>query len=99
MSGMKPAFVALTALVYLTMPVYAAVQELAVIVVRSRGGEVTSFPVVETIHKNNICHVTEAPAQVPAHIRDMAQEVAESAVACLEGKHTKAANMPYLKHA
>ena len=40
--------------------------ELAVMVVRSRDGTVASFPVVQTIHKNNICSTTEAPAQVPA---------------------------------
>lgn len=40
------------------------VKELAVMVVRSRDGSVASYPVVETIHRDNICWVTEAPADV-----------------------------------
>lgn len=54
-------------------------------VARSRNGELKSFPVVETIHKDNICHTTEAPARIPSSIRLKAQQVAQQAVACLEG--------------
>lgn len=61
------------------------VKELAVMVVRSRDSTVVSYPVVETIHKDNICHVTEAPAGVPVQIQQRAKEVAEKAVACLNG--------------
>ncbi|GLI58850.1 hypothetical protein VaNZ11_000616 [Volvox africanus] len=61
------------------------VKELAVMVVRSRDGKVVSYPVVETIHKNNICHVTEAPADVPPAVQAKAREVAEQAISCLEG--------------
>ncbi|EFJ50970.1 hypothetical protein VOLCADRAFT_88132 [Volvox carteri f. nagariensis] len=61
------------------------VKELAVMVVRSRDGKVVSYPVVETIHKNNICHVTEAPADVSPAVQAKAQEVAEKAISCLEG--------------
>lgn len=61
------------------------VKELAVMAVRSRDGAVVSYPVVETIHKNNICHVTEAPAGVPSQIQQRAKEVAEKAVCCLNG--------------
>lgn len=59
--------------------------ELAVMVVRSRDGSVTSYPVVQTIHKNNICHTTETPALVPAAAQAAAKQVAENAVACLQG--------------
>ena len=55
-------------------------------VARSRNGETKAFPVVETIHKDNICHTTEAPARVPTDIQLRAQQVASQAVACLEGK-------------
>lgn len=41
------------------------VKELAVMVMRARDGCVASYPVVETVHKDNICWVTEAPADVP----------------------------------
>lgn len=59
--------------------------ELAVMVVRSRNGSVKSFPVVQTIHKDNICHTTEAPACVPKEIQQSALEAAERAVSCLKG--------------
>lgn len=61
------------------------VKELAVMVVRSRDGSVVSYPVVETIHKDNICHVTEAPANVPEAIQQRARQVAEQAVSSLSG--------------
>ena len=61
------------------------VQELAVMVARSRNGDTKAFPVVETIHKDNICHTTQAPARVPPDTLLKAQQVAERAVACLEG--------------
>ena len=52
---------------------------------RACNGEVKAFSVVETIHKDNICHTTEAPARVPPQIQLNAQQVATQAVACLEG--------------
>ncbi|KAG2445813.1 hypothetical protein HXX76_000417 [Chlamydomonas incerta] len=61
------------------------VKELAVMVVRNRDGGVVSYPIVETIHKNNICHVTEAPAGVPPSVEAKARAVAEKAIACLDG--------------
>ncbi|KAG2498284.1 hypothetical protein HYH03_003545 [Edaphochlamys debaryana] len=61
------------------------VKELAVMVVRSRGNSVVSYPVVETIHKDNICHVTEAPAEVAPSLQAKARAIAEKAIACLEG--------------
>ncbi|GAB4822141.1 hypothetical protein N2152v2_009187 [Parachlorella kessleri] len=59
--------------------------ELAVMVARSRDGSIMSFPVVQTIHKNNICHTTETPALVPPAVQARAREVAEHAVECLQG--------------
>lgn len=59
--------------------------ELAVMVVRSRDGSTVSYPVVQTIHKNSICHTTETPAVVPESVKLEAQKVAESAVKCLQG--------------
>ncbi|KAF9924062.1 phosphoribosylaminoimidazole carboxylase ade2, partial [Modicella reniformis] len=72
-------------------------RELAVMVVRSITGQVKSYPVVETIHKNSICHLVFAPAQVGRglngtldetfanSIQDQARQVAENAVASLSG--------------
>lgn len=45
-------------------------KELAVMVARSTIGEIKAYPVVETIHKNNICHTVFAPASIsPAAIK------------------------------
>ena len=58
-------------------------------VARSRGGETRAFPVVETVQKDSICHVTEAPAQVSNAARQEATRVAERAVATLEGSSSQ----------
>ncbi|XP_077225852.1 phosphoribosylaminoimidazole carboxylase, putative / AIR carboxylase isoform X2 [Tasmannia lanceolata] len=61
------------------------VKELAVIVARGRDNSISCYPVVETIHKDNICHIVEAPANVSGKIRKLAIGVAEKAVSSLEG--------------
>lgn len=52
---------------------------------RARDGAVRAFPVVETVHRDSILLVAEAPAAVPPEVQSRAQEIAERAVACLEG--------------
>ncbi len=72
-------------------PLYAEkwvpfVKEIAVMVVRSRSGEVASYPVVETVHKDNICHLVFAPLRSrDPSIASRAREVAENAVKTLQG--------------
>ncbi|OVA14682.1 N5-carboxyaminoimidazole ribonucleotide mutase PurE domain [Macleaya cordata] len=61
------------------------VKELAVIVARGRDNSLSCYPVVETIHKDNICHIVKAPADVSWKIRKLATDVAERAVSSLEG--------------
>ncbi|KAM3738967.1 hypothetical protein ACB098_09G170000 [Castanea mollissima] len=61
------------------------VKELAVIVARGRDNSILCYPVVETIHKENICHVVKAPANVSWDIRKRATDVAYKAVSSLEG--------------
>ncbi|KAL9681781.1 hypothetical protein QQ045_013569 [Rhodiola kirilowii] len=60
-------------------------KELAVIVARGRDNTLKCYPVVETIHKENICHIVKAPASVPWRIKELATDVACRAVASLEG--------------
>lgn len=60
-------------------------KELSVIVARSRDGCTVCYPVVETIHKDNICHVVEAPAEIPEKMKKLATSVAERAIKSLEG--------------
>ncbi|CAN8287350.1 unnamed protein product [Cochlearia groenlandica] len=61
------------------------VKELAVIVARGRDGSLACYPVVETIHRDNICHIVKAPADVPWKINKLATDVAEKAAGSLEG--------------
>ena len=61
------------------------VKELAVIVSRGRNACICSFPVVETTHKDSICHTVVSPAQVAPDIAEAAMQVAERAVGSLSG--------------
>ncbi|KAI8983988.1 phosphoribosylaminoimidazole carboxylase [Mycotypha africana] len=72
------------------LPLYAEkwapfVKELAVMVVRRANGEVRSYPVVETIHKNSICHLVIAPAQIDGSIAKKAASIAENAIKAFPG--------------
>jgi phosphoribosylaminoimidazole carboxylase len=72
-------------------PLYAEkwvpfVKEIAVIVVRSTTGEVRSYPAVETVHKDNICHLVFAPLRSrDPHVAIRAQSIAEAAVKTFQG--------------
>lgn len=61
------------------------VKELAVIVARGKDNSILCYPAVETIHKENICHIVKAPAMVPWKVRKLATDVAHKAVSSLEG--------------
>jgi len=60
-------------------------KELAVMVVRSSSGLIRSYPTVETIHQDNICHLVFAPARVPPTTRLKAKILAENAIKTFEG--------------
>jgi phosphoribosylaminoimidazole carboxylase len=60
-------------------------KELAVMVVRSSKGLIRSYPTVETIHQDNICHIVYAPARVPYSARKNARILAENAVRTFKG--------------
>ena len=60
-------------------------KELAVMVVRTRDGNCTSYPIVETVHEDNICKLVFAPARIPAGIAEKARRLAEKAVASFWG--------------
>ncbi|KAI0302122.1 Phosphoribosylaminoimidazole carboxylase [Russula brevipes] len=60
--------------------------EIAVMVVRTAAGQTFPYPAVETIHKNNICHLVFAPFRSRDHqIAIRAQDIAERAVKSLSG--------------
>ena len=61
-------------------------KEIAVMVVRTTDGEVQSYPVVETVHKNNICHLVFAPLRCRDPVLSRkARLIAEAAVKSLSG--------------
>ncbi|KAG8901433.1 phosphoribosylaminoimidazole carboxylase ade2 [Tulasnella sp. 403] len=72
-------------------PLYAErwapfVKEIAVMVVRSASGEVVSYPTVETVHKDNICHLVFAPLRNrDPKLDERARKVAEDAIRTLDG--------------
>ncbi len=58
-------------------------KELAVIVTRGIHGEVTTYPVVETVQRDHVCHVVSAPASVAPETAARAAELARRAVAAV----------------
>ncbi|KAJ6544348.1 hypothetical protein B0H19DRAFT_1170409 [Mycena capillaripes] len=60
--------------------------EIAVMVVRSTTGEVRAYPAVETLHKENVCHLVFAPLRTrDATLSRRAQTVAEDAIKSFDG--------------
>ncbi|KAG6877938.1 phosphoribosylaminoimidazole carboxylase ade2 [Termitomyces sp. T32_za158] len=61
-------------------------REIAVMVVRTIDGEVQSYPAVETVHKDNICHLVFAPLRSrDPTLSKKARDVAEAAVKTFTG--------------
>jgi len=58
---------------------------LAVMVARTPNGDTVTYPVVETVHKNHICHVVKAPAGVHKAVSERAATIARRAVETVEG--------------
>ncbi|MBI3887476.1 ATP-grasp domain-containing protein [Candidatus Microgenomates bacterium] len=60
-------------------------KELAVVVARNTKGEISIYPVVETIHNNNICHLVIAPAPIDQKIATKARKLARKTMQQLQG--------------
>jgi len=60
------------------------VKELAVVSARSYDGTLVVYPVVETIHKNNICHIVKSPAPVSKELQEKAKKLAKEVLSSLE---------------
>lgn len=58
--------------------------ELAVIVVRTRN-ELKTYPVVQTIQKNHICHTVLAPAKISTALSKSAEKIAVDCVKAVDG--------------
>lgn len=60
-------------------------KELAVVAARTREGVVVTYPVVQTIHQDHICHMVIAPAPVPAKVTRTASRLAEKVLGVFGG--------------
>lgn len=56
------------------------VKELAVIITRGRDGATATYPLVETVQRDHVCHTVCAPALVAGEITDRAWDLARRAV-------------------
>ena len=56
------------------------VKELAVIITRGRDGATATYPLVETVQRNHICHLVRAPAPVATMVAEEALDLARRAV-------------------
>ena len=56
------------------------VSELAIIITTSRNGEVATYPLVESVQRDHICHIVRAPALVSDSITENAIDIAQRAV-------------------
>jgi 5-(carboxyamino)imidazole ribonucleotide synthase len=59
-------------------------RELAVIAARAASGEISIYPVVETVQTNQVCRRTIAPARITPHIAAKVKDIAKQIVTTLE---------------
>ncbi len=60
-------------------------KELAIMVARNTSGIINSYPVVETIHENNILNYLFSPASIDKKTKAKAKQIAEDAIKLLDG--------------
>ena len=60
-------------------------KELAIVAARTRDGDIKIYPLVETIHKDHICHMTLAPAPVSEEVARKAHDLAQNVLASFDG--------------
>lgn len=60
-------------------------RELAVVGARDLAGRIALYPVVETVHKDNICHEVFAPADIDPKTLQLAQELGRATIETFNG--------------
>jgi 5-(carboxyamino)imidazole ribonucleotide synthase len=60
-------------------------KEVSVIAARNTKGDITTYPVVENIHENNILKITIAPGRVSEVVRIKAEKIAKKTMEVLHG--------------
>ena len=73
-------------------------KELAVMVARSTKGDIAVYPVVETIHRDNICDTVLAPARISQRAKKNAQKLARKTMMQLQGAGVFGIEMFLLKN-
>lgn len=68
-------------------------RELSVVAAQDMTGGIALYPTVETVHKDNICHVVRAPAQIDPSINRDAHEIAYETVRSFWGAGVFAVEM------
>lgn len=63
-------------------------RELAVMITRGQDGEIVSYPMVETVQQDHICHTVIAPADIDQTLAHRASEIAKQAVVAIDGVGT-----------
>lgn len=59
--------------------------ELAVIIARSLNGSAVSYPLVQSVQRDHVCHEVLAPAPVPPETAQKALQIAQAAVSAVRG--------------
>ncbi len=67
--------------------------ELAVMITRGKNGDMVSYPVVESVQKDHICHVVCAPAQIDGALAKQATDLAKKAVVAIDAVGTVGVEM------
>jgi 5-(carboxyamino)imidazole ribonucleotide synthase len=60
-------------------------KEISVMIAKNSSGEISSFPIVENIHKDNILYLTTAPAKITKEIEIKANNLAIKTITSLKG--------------
>ncbi|KAI8852667.1 ATP-grasp domain-containing protein [Chytridium lagenaria] len=60
-------------------------REVAVMVARTADGVMSSYPCVDTVQRDNVCHLVIAPAQIDGLIAKRARDISENAIKSLDG--------------
>jgi 5-(carboxyamino)imidazole ribonucleotide synthase len=72
-------------------------RELAVMVVRRVDGDVATYPVVDTVQRDHICHEVVVPAEIPTDVAETARQIAAAAVVAVAGVGVVGVELFYLK--
>ncbi len=60
-------------------------REVALIMARDTAGNKALYPLVETVHRDSICHVVSSPADVPRRVRARAEEIGHELGSLISG--------------